>query len=181
MGSLFDAVEQDDKMGKENWEEAESAMQEKAARMAMAKAYLTEGKIDYCFAGDLLGQLIATSFGTGSLKDPALRTVRCLRYHGRGIRLGAMTVNAGYGKMYLSWLPVILLQQKKEFRFPCLWKPETKIRHLDGNRLGAAVVGKYGEKESPHRRHHHRPGSRCRNQRFHEYGCSHGPWQPFIQ
>ena len=72
LGSLFDAVEQDDKMGKENWEEAESAMQEKAARMAMVKAYLTEGKIDYCFAGDLLGQLIATSFGTGSLKIPLL-------------------------------------------------------------------------------------------------------------
>ena len=29
LGSLFDAVEQDDKMGKENWEEAESAMQER--------------------------------------------------------------------------------------------------------------------------------------------------------
>ena len=70
LGTLFDIVEQDDKMGKENWEEAESAIQEKAARMAITKADLTENQVDYCFAGDLLGQLIATSFGTGSLKIP---------------------------------------------------------------------------------------------------------------
>ena len=101
MGSLFDAVEQDDKMGKENWEEAESAMQEKAARMAMAKAYLTEGKINYCFAGDLLGQLIATSFGTGSLKIPLLGLYGACATMGEALGLGAMTVNAGYGENVL--------------------------------------------------------------------------------
>ena len=70
LGSLFDAVEQDDKMGKENWEEAESAMQEKAAGLALKKGKLTEQEMDYSFAGDLLGQLIATSFGSGSLQVP---------------------------------------------------------------------------------------------------------------
>ena len=118
LGSLFDAVEQDDKMGKENWEEAESAMQEKAARMAMAKAYLTEGKIDYCFAGDLLGQLIATSFGTGSLKIPLLGLYGACATMGEALGLGAMTVNAGYGENVLVMASSHFATAEKEFRFP---------------------------------------------------------------
>lgn len=37
LGRFFDSVEPDDKMGMENWEEAESAMQEKAAGLALKK------------------------------------------------------------------------------------------------------------------------------------------------
>ena len=147
MGSLFDAVEQDDKMGKENWEEAESAMQEKAARMAMAKAYLTEGKIDYCFAGDLLGQLIATSFGTGSLKIPLLGLYGACATMGEALGLGAMTVNAGYGENVLVMASSHFATAEKEFRFPLAYgnqRPKSATWTVTG--CGAAVVGKYGEK-----------------------------------
>ena len=147
LGSLFDAVEQDDKMGKENWEEAESAMQEKAARMAMAKAYLTEGKIDYCFAGDLLGQLIATSFGTGSLKIPLLGLYGACATMGEALGLGAMTVNAGYGENVLVMASSHFATAEKEFRFPLAYgnqRPKSATWTVTG--CGAAVVGKYGEK-----------------------------------
>ena len=147
LGSLFDAVEQDDKMGKENWEEAESAMQEKAARMAMAKAYLTEGKIDYCFAGDLLGQLIATSFGTGSLKIPLLGLYGACATMGEALGLGAMTVNAGYGENVLVMASSHFATAEKEFRFPLAYGNQTpKSATWTVTGCGAAVVGKYGEK-----------------------------------
>lgn len=147
LGTLFDAVEQDDKMGKENWEEAESAMQEKAARMAMAKAYLTERKIDYCFAGDLLGQLIATSFGTGSLKIPLLGLYGACATMGEALGLGAMTVNAGYGENVLVMASSHFATAEKEFRFPLAYgnqRPKSATWTVTG--CGAAVVGKYGEK-----------------------------------
>ena len=147
LGSLFDAVEQDDKMGKENLEEAESAMQEKAARMAMAKAYLTERKIDYCFAGDLLGQLIATSFGTGSLKIPLLGLYGACATMGEALGLGAMTVNAGYGENVLVMASSHFATAEKEFRFPLAYgnqRPKSATWTVTG--CGAAVVGKYGEK-----------------------------------
>ena len=147
LGSLFDAVEQDDKMGKENWEEAESAMQEKAARMAMAKAYLTERKIDYCFAGDLLGQLIATSFGTGSLKIPLLGLYGACATMGEALGLGAMMVNAGYGENVLVMASSHFATAEKEFRFPLAYgnqRPKSATWTVTG--CGAAVVGKYGEK-----------------------------------
>lgn len=54
LGRFFDSVEPDDKMGMENWEEAESAMQEKAAGLALKKGKLTEQEMDYSFAYFLL-------------------------------------------------------------------------------------------------------------------------------
>lgn len=147
LGAQFDAVEQDDKMGRENWEEAESAMQEKAARMAMGKACLTEQEMDYCFAGDLLGQLIATSFGTGSLKIPLLGLYGACSTMGEALGLGAMTVNAGYGKNILAMASSHFATAEKEFRFPLAYgnqRPKSATWTVTG--CGAAVVGKYGEK-----------------------------------
>ena len=63
MGPFFDRVETDDRMGEDSWELAESAMQRQAARIALKKAGLFPADVRYAFAGDLLGQLIATSFG----------------------------------------------------------------------------------------------------------------------
>ena len=64
LGQLFDQVEQDDMFGKDNWEQAESAMQKRTADLVIEKGGIRKGDLRYLFAGDLLGQLIATSFGT---------------------------------------------------------------------------------------------------------------------
>lgn len=117
LGRFFDSVEPDDKMGMENWEEAESAMQEKAAGLALKKGKLTEQEMDYSFAGDLLGQLIATSFGSGSLHVPLFGLYGACSTMGEALGLGAMTVNAGYGKMSLPWHPATLQQQRRNSVF----------------------------------------------------------------
>ena len=70
LGSLIDVVEQDDMFGTENWEQAESAMQKQAADLALEKGNVRRQEIRYLFAGDLLGQLIATSFGTVDMEIP---------------------------------------------------------------------------------------------------------------
>ena len=63
LGQYFDHVEKDPKFGMETWEQAESTMQLMAAEKAIKKAGLSKEQLDFLFAGDLLGQLIATSFG----------------------------------------------------------------------------------------------------------------------
>ena len=57
-------------LGQASWEEAESALQKQAARLAMEKAGPGVPPVRYLFSGDLLGQLIATSFGVMDLKLP---------------------------------------------------------------------------------------------------------------
>ena len=72
LGNLFDMVGEDDLFGCGTWEEAESNLQKDAVYMALGKAGKTAEDIRYLFAGDLLGQSIATSFGLASYQIPLL-------------------------------------------------------------------------------------------------------------
>ena len=58
------------RQGEETWEEAESTMQKEALQTAIGKAQLMTQQVRYLFGGDLLAQLIATSFGNGDAQIP---------------------------------------------------------------------------------------------------------------
>ena len=60
----------DSMLGKRTWEEAESELQTRTARLAIEKSGLDKEEIRYYFGGDLLAQLIATSFGSMDLEFP---------------------------------------------------------------------------------------------------------------
>ena len=68
--SLFHDVENDPLFGGDNWEDAESRLQLRIANTTIREAGLELKDIRYVFAGDLLGQLIATSFGLKDLNIP---------------------------------------------------------------------------------------------------------------
>ena len=72
LGLLFDTVGEDDMFGCETWEDAESSLQKDAVYLALTKAGLTQDQISFLFAGDLLGQSIATSFGISIYQIPLL-------------------------------------------------------------------------------------------------------------
>lgn len=92
----IDVKEQDEMFGMENWEQAESAMQKQAADLALEKGNIHRREVRYLFAGDLLGQLIATSFGTVDLEIPLFGLYGACSTMGEALGLGAMCVNAGY-------------------------------------------------------------------------------------
>ena len=50
LGQLFDQVEQDDMFGKDNWEQAESAMQKRTADLVIEKGGIRKGDLRYLFA-----------------------------------------------------------------------------------------------------------------------------------
>lgn len=87
LGTCFDRVELDPMLGKKTWEEAESELQSRTAGLVIEKSGLSREEIRYSFAGDLLAQLIATSFGNVNLEIPDVRTLRGLFHDGR--RTGA--------------------------------------------------------------------------------------------
>lgn len=117
-GSLFDQVEQDAMAGKTTWEEAESFMQKEACRIALEKGGLEKEEIRYLFAGDLLGQLIATSFGVKELEIPMFGLYGACSTIGEALSLGAMTVAAGYGERVLAVASSHFATAEKQFRFP---------------------------------------------------------------
>ena len=70
LGELFDLVLEDDKSGADTWEGAESALQREALSLAIEKSGLKKENINLLFAGDLLGQSIASSFGNMNFDIP---------------------------------------------------------------------------------------------------------------
>ncbi len=118
LGTLFDVVEQDGMLGEKNWEAAESRMQKEAAELAIQKAHLKPQDIRYLFAGDLLGQLIATSFGLMELEIPLFGLYGACSTFGEAISLGSMTVAAGYAERTLALASSHFATAEKQFRFP---------------------------------------------------------------
>ena len=85
LGEMFDVAVEDDMFGKKSWEEAESHIQEMAVDKSLIKKRHGASDIDYIYAGDLLGQLIATSFGLMRYENTDVWSVRSMFNDGRGI------------------------------------------------------------------------------------------------
>lgn len=118
LGTLFDVVGDDDLFGEETWEEAESSMQKNAATWAINNAKLTKEQIRYIFAGDLLGQNIATSFGLLDLEIPLFGLFGACSTAGESLSLAAMAVSAGYAEYALAVTSSHFASAEKQFRYP---------------------------------------------------------------
>ena len=118
LGLLFDMVGEDDMFGCQTWEEAESSLQKDAVYMALGKAERKPEDMRYIFAGDLLGQSIATSFGIMNYSIPLLGVYGACSTCGEALTLGAMTVSGGFAKEVVCVTSSHFASAEKEFRFP---------------------------------------------------------------
>ena len=118
LGKLFDHVEKDPKFGKKTWEEAESTMQSMAAQQVLLKADLKKDQLDYIFAGDLLGQLIATSFGIMQLERPIFGLYGACSTMGESLMLAAMAAAGGFAHYAMALTSSHFAGAEKQFRFP---------------------------------------------------------------
>lgn len=118
LGPLFDQVIEDPMAGKDNWEEAESEFMKMAAQRVIMKAGLKNTDIRYLIGGDLLGQLIATSFGIAELQIPIFGVYGACSTMGEAMTIGAILVDGGYANRVLSITSSHFAGAEKQFRFP---------------------------------------------------------------
>ena len=118
LGLLFDRVGQDDMFGCKTWEEAESTLQKEAVGLALEKAGLRPEDISYVFAGDLLGQSMATSFGISTYQIPLLGVYGACSTCGESLALGAMSIAGGFADKAVCVTSSHFAIAEKEFRFP---------------------------------------------------------------
>jgi len=118
LGELFDVKGTDDLFGAKTWEDAESSLQRDALKLAIDKAGLYPAQIRYLFAGDLLGQSIASSFGLEQFHRPLVGLYGACSTCGLSLSLGAMTVSAGYADYAACVTSSHFASAEKEFRFP---------------------------------------------------------------
>ncbi len=118
LGLLFDKVGEDDMFGCAAWEEAESSLQRDALGLALEKAGLEPEDISFLFAGDLLGQSIATSFGLSSYQIPLFGVYGACSTCGEALLLGAMAIAGGFAERTACVTSSHFASAEKEFRFP---------------------------------------------------------------
>jgi len=117
-GSLYDMVGVDDKFGCDTWEQAESTLQKEALQLAIGKAGLQKQDIRFLFAGDLLGQSIASSFGLGSFQIPLLGLYGACSTCGLSLTAAAVMIAGGMAQHAACVTSSHFASAEKEFRFP---------------------------------------------------------------
>ena len=118
LGLLFDKTGSDDMFGCKTWEEAECTLQKEAVGLALEKAGLRPEDISYIFAGDLLGQSMATSFGISSYQIPLFGVYGACSTCGETLTLGAMSIAGGFADRVVCVTSSHFASAEKEFRFP---------------------------------------------------------------
>ena len=138
----FDVIGGDDQFGQNTWEEAESTLQKEALTMAVGKAKKKMEDIRYLFAGDLLGQTIATSFGLMDFKVPLFGLYGACSTCGESLSLAAMCVAAGYADCVAAVTSSHFASAEKQFRFPLEYanqRPKSATWTVTGS--GAFLIG----------------------------------------
>ena len=136
LGALFDQVSTDDMFGANTWEEAESNLQAQAASLCIEKSGLQPKEIRYLFAGDLLGQCIASSFGLADLNRPLFGVYGACSTSALSMSLGAITVSSGAADKVLCVTSSHFASAEKEFRFPLEYgnqRPLSATRTVTGS------------------------------------------------
>lgn len=118
LADLFDMVGSDDMFGCPNWEAAESTLQKDTVYMALGKAKLKPSDMRYIFAGDLLGQSIASSYGILNYEIPYFGLFGACSTCGESLSLGSMAINGGFADKVICVTSSHFASAEKEFRFP---------------------------------------------------------------
>ena len=142
LGKYFGHIESDDMFGSNTWEEAESILQAETVKSLLHKAKIESSSLRYAFAGDLLGQLMATSFGLKSYNLPLFGLYGACSTMGEAISLASIVVSSGYADKVLALASSHYASAEKTFRFPLGYGSQTKFcatRTVTG--CGAVIIG----------------------------------------
>ena len=147
-GDVFDQIESDPKVGGDTWEDAEGRLQERAAELAIQKAGCGKEAIRYIVAGDLLGQLMASSFGLAGFDKPLFGVYGACSTMGESIGIGSMLVEGGFADYVLAMTSSHFASAEKQFRFPLGYanqRPKASTWTVTGS--GAVVICKGDQKQ----------------------------------
>ena len=118
IGACFDLHDNTDRFGKKTWESAEGEMQRLALNVALSKAELSERDVDALYAGDLLNQCSASSYGLLDFDIPYFGLYGACSTAAESIMLGAMSVSAGHFSRCAAVTSSHNCSSERQFRTP---------------------------------------------------------------
>ncbi len=137
----FDFLFDDDNIGCDTWEKAESALHKKAVALAIEKAGKTNNDIELIFAGDLLNQCTGSTFGIRDMDIPFVGMYGACSTMVLSLATASVFVDSGAAKTAIASTSSHFCSAEKQFRFPLEYggqRPPTAQRTATA--AGAAVV-----------------------------------------
>ncbi len=114
----FDQCLEDEFWGEKSWEAAESKIIKETTNLAVAKSELASQEIDFCLAGDLLNQCIASSFGLREINIPFLGMFGACSTFVESLLVGSTFIDGDFAENVLCGASSHFCSAEKQFRFP---------------------------------------------------------------
>ena len=114
----FHEVLNDDTMGKDSFEKAESEMMYTAIKKAISNVNLKEEDIDYLFAGDLLNQITSSSFAARELNIPFIGLYGACSTMSESLSMASLFLEGGFGEYIVASTSSHFSSAERQFRFP---------------------------------------------------------------
>ena len=139
----FDKVFSSDTCGESTWEKAESRLVTEAFSAALQKASLPPSAIEAVFAGDLLNQCIASTFGLREFSLPFLGQFGACSTMAQTLLCAATFVDSGAATVCLAATSSHFCTAERQFRFPLEYGGQrTPTSQWTATAAGAAIVGR---------------------------------------
>jgi len=118
LGIYFDIKCSDVFYGEKTFEKAESKFMKSAIDNLLYKLNITNDKIDYVFAGDLLNQCIASGYCIRDLQIPFFGLYGACSTFVESLILSSLFINAGYGSKVIAAASSHFCSAERQFRLP---------------------------------------------------------------
>ncbi|TCL67337.1 stage V sporulation protein AD [Hydrogenispora ethanolica] len=142
----FDMLHGDIWLGQASFEKAEKKLLEQACEIAIGNAGLKKDDIQFFLGGDLMNQIISSSFTARTLGVPFIGLYGACSSAMEGLALASLLVDSGQAHNALTATSSHNAACEKQFRYPTEYgsqKPPTAQWTVTG--AGAAVVTQDGE------------------------------------
>ena len=139
----FDKCFKDSLMGEDSWEKAESILQRTAVEIALGKVSIKSKDIDVIFAGDLLNQCIASSFGLMGFQRSFVGVYGACSTMALSLINAGVYVDSGAANKAVAVTSSHFCAAERQYRFPLEYggvRPPTSQWTVTG--AGAVVVGR---------------------------------------
>ena len=118
LGRYFDYIFEDTTLGEKTWEKAESALQREAFTRALDKAGMSPSQVNYLFAGDLLNQNVASTFGLREYNVPLFGQFGACSTMAQTLGMSAIFVDSGAADVCCAVTSSHFCSAERQFRFP---------------------------------------------------------------
>lgn len=147
LAEYFDTILDDDMYGEKSWEAAESKMLKEAMNKAVKRAGLDIKEIDAMLSGDLINQLMSSSFTARDMHIPFLGLYGACSTMTESLLLGCMLIDGGFARNVLVGASSHFCTAERQFRMPVEHgNQRPPSAQWTATAAGAAVISEYNER-----------------------------------